>query len=421
MIAAGEAHITQNTLFVAMGLVCGFTFPPSYLPDVLRWLGEALPMTSALRALRAATLQHAPLPDGAARTWCVASASAGCISSSDSACSVRPSAARCSGRGGGVGIETYDLRKVFQPRTGLLKRGGSPTVAVDGLTLSIPAGQITGLLGLNGAGKTTTIKVLATLLRPTQGSATVDGLDVVAHARRVRRRINLIAGGERMVYTRLTGRENLWYFGQLYDVPRSDLKPRIDRLLATVGLTDAADTLVERYSRGMRQRLSIARGLINEPAYLLLDEPTLGLDAPIARDLRAVVAGLADNGVGVLLTSHYLAEVEQLCRHVYVIEHGRLLRQGSPAELAAGSDLPHAVAVTVAEAPPALVAAVRELADRSGARLSEDLDPDGQPRLTLHHPEDLAGSLATTVVRAGGAIVTARGRHRPHWRTRSWP
>jgi len=304
-----------------------------------------------------------------------------------------------------VGIETYDLRKVFQPRTGLFKRGGSPTVAVDGLTLSIPAGQITGLLGLNGAGKTTTIKVLATLLRPTTGSATVDGLDVVAHARRVRRRINLIAGGERMVYTRLTGRENLWYFGQLYDVPRSDLKPRIERLLATVGLTDAADTLVERYSRGMRQRLSIARGLINEPAYLLLDEPTLGLDAPIARDLRAVVAGLADNGVGVLLTSHYLAEVEQLCRHVYVIEHGRLLRQGSPAELAAGSDLPHAVAVTVAEAPPALVAAVRELADRSGARLSEDLDPDGQPRLTLHHPEDLAGSLATTVVRAGGAIV----------------
>jgi len=304
-----------------------------------------------------------------------------------------------------MSIETYDLRKVFQPRTGLLKRGGSPTVAVDGLTLSIPAGQITGLLGLNGAGKTTTIKVLATLLRPTTGSATVDGLDVVAHARRVRRRINLIAGGERMVYTRLTGRENLWYFGQLYDVPRSALKPRIDRLLATVGLTDAADTLVERYSRGMRQRLSIARGLINEPAYLLLDEPTLGLDAPIARDLRAVVAGLADNGVGVLLTSHYLAEVEQLCRHVYVIEHGRLLRQGSPAELAAGSDLPHAVAVTVAEAPPALVAAVRELADRSGARLSEDLDPDGQPRLTLHHPEDLAGSLATTVVRAGGAIV----------------
>jgi ABC-2 type transport system ATP-binding protein len=306
-----------------------------------------------------------------------------------------------------MSIETYDLRKVFPARTGLVRRRRTqtPTVAVDGLTLSIPEGQITGLLGLNGAGKTTTIKVLATLLRPTSGSATVDGLDVVANARRVRRRINLIAGGERMVYTRLTGRENLWYFGQLYDVPAAALRPRIERLLATVGLTDAADVLVERYSRGMRQRLSIARGLINEPAYLLLDEPTLGLDAPIARDLRAVVAGLADSGVGVLLTSHYLAEVEQLCRRVYVIEHGRLIRQGSPAELAAGADLPHAVAVTVAEAAPVVVAAVRDLADRTGARMNEDLDPDGLPRLTLHHPEDLAGVLATTVVRSGGAIV----------------
>ena len=306
-----------------------------------------------------------------------------------------------------TGIETHDLRKVFPVHSGLFRRrgDGGPTVAVDGLSLHIPAGQVTGLLGVNGAGKTTTIKVLATLLRPTAGSATVDGLDVVAHARRVRQRINLIAGGERMVYTRLTGRENLWYFGQLYDVPRALLRPRIDRLLTTVGLTDVADVLVERYSRGMRQRLSIARGLINEPDYLLLDEPTLGLDAPIARDLRAVVAQLAADGVGVLLTSHYLAEVEQLCRHVYVIEHGRVIRQGSPAELAAGSELPHAVAVTVAEATPALVSAVRDLADRAGARMGEDLDPDGRPRLTLHHPEDLAGALATTIVRAGGAIV----------------
>ena len=296
------------------------------------------------------------------------------------------------------GIFTYDLAKTFKNRR-------RSVVAVDGLSLSIPSGRVTGLLGLNGAGKTTTIKMLATLLRPTSGSATVDGLDVVGRARDVRRRINLIAGGERMVYTRLTGRENLWYFGQLYDVPGSVLRPRIATLLATVGLTEAADTLVERYSRGMRQRLSIARGLINAPAYLLLDEPTLGLDAPIARDLRGVVAQLARDGVGVLLTSHYLAEVEQLCEHVYVIERGGLIAEGSPATLTAQSALPHTVEVTLADAPRALVDDVDELARRCGASVVHGQDDEQRPTITLRHTEDIAGALATTVVRTGAAIV----------------
>jgi len=300
-------------------------------------------------------------------------------------------------------IVTHDLRKAFPPPRRLLRRRSTaPTaLAVDGLSLTIPAGTVTGLLGLNGAGKTTTIKMLATLLRPSSGTATVDGLDVVADAREVRRRINLIAGGERMVYSRLSGRENLWYFGQLYDVPRATLRFRIDELLELVGLGDAADTVVERYSRGMRQRLSIARGLINEPAYLLLDEPTLGLDAPIARDLRAVVANLARDGVGVLLTSHYLAEVEQLCGHVYVIDHGRLVAEGSPTELTAGTRLPHRVEVTLAEHAPAVSAAVAAL----GAEFEIGADAEERPTFVLRSPDDLAGELATAVVRAGGAIV----------------
>jgi ABC-2 type transport system ATP-binding protein len=296
------------------------------------------------------------------------------------------------------GILTHELAKTFKNRR-------RSVVAVDGLSLSIPAGRVTGLLGLNGAGKTTTIKMLATLLRPTSGSATVDGLDVVSRARDVRRRINLIAGGERMVYTRLTGRENLWYFGQLYDVPGTLLRNRIAALLATVGLTDAADILVERYSRGMRQRLSIARGLINNPAYLLLDEPTLGLDAPIARDLRGVVAQLALDGVGVLLTSHYLAEVEQLCEHVYVIERGALIAEGSPATLTAQSALPHTVEVTLADAPRALVDDVDELARRCGAVVVHGRDDEQRPTIAIRHTEDIAGALATTVVRSGAAIV----------------
>jgi ABC-2 type transport system ATP-binding protein len=294
-------------------------------------------------------------------------------------------------------ILTHELRKVYP--------GRQAVPAVDGLSLTIPTGRVTGLLGLNGAGKTTTIRILATLLRPTSGTATVDGLDVVRQARAVRRRINLIAGGERMVYTRLTGRENLWYFGQLYDVPRGLLRRRIDELLALVGLTDAAGTLVERYSRGMRQRLAIARGLINEPAHLLLDEPTLGLDAPIARDLRAVVAGLAASGVGVLLTSHYLAEVEELCQHVYVISAGRLVAQGSPADLKAHTDRRHTVTVTLPAEDPAVSVAVAELADDHGAEVALELDADGRPTIALRHRDDLAGALATAVVRAGGSIV----------------
>jgi len=302
-------------------------------------------------------------------------------------------------------IVTHELRKEFPGQQKLFRPRGPGTLAVDGLSLSIPPGAVTGLLGLNGAGKTTAIKVLATLLRPTSGSVTVDGLDVVGNARAIRRRINLIAGGERMVYARLTGRENLWYFGQLYDVPRAALRTRIDELLDLVGLVAAADTVVERYSRGMRQRLSIARGLINKPAYLLLDEPTLGLDAPIARDLRAVVANLARDGVGVLLTSHYLAEVEQLCGHVYVIDHGRLVAEGSPTALTAGTRLPHTVELTLSETAPAVSAAVETLAARAGADLTADADAEGRPRFVLRSPDDLAGEVATAVVRAGGAIL----------------
>ncbi|GGO83592.1 ABC transporter ATP-binding protein [Nonomuraea cavernae] len=282
-------------------------------------------------------------------------------------------------------IETIGLRKEFGAR-----------VAVDGLNLTVPGGRVTGLLGLNGAGKTTTIKILATLLRQTSGTVTVGGLDPVKDPHAVRKRINLIAGGERMVYARMTGRENLWYFGQLYDVPSKVLKTRIEQLLELVGLTSAADIRVERYSRGMTQRLSIARGLINDPDYLLLDEPTLGLDAPIARDLRKVVAGLAECGKGVLLTSHYLAEVEQLCAHVYVIGDGRHLAQGAPAELMAQTGCHRTVRVTVTDLTPRIRAAA--LAFDDAVRFA----PGGV--VELNRPGEVAGALTTTIIEAGGTL-----------------
>ncbi|MFC4589184.1 ABC transporter ATP-binding protein [Sphaerisporangium corydalis] len=295
-------------------------------------------------------------------------------------------------------IETQDLRKEFRD-------GRTTKVAVDGLTLAIPPGRVTGLLGLNGAGKTTTIKILATLLRPTSGTVRVDELDPLRDPKAVRHRINLIAGGERMVYARMTGRENLWYFGQLYDVPRAVLGPRIDELLALVGLTGAAGTVVERYSRGMAQRLSIARGLINDPAYLLLDEPTLGLDAPIARDLRRVVARLAAEGKGVLLTSHYLAEVEELCGHVYVIGDGRHLTEGSPAELTARTGGHRTVRVTVPGASPEVEAAVTAFAARAGTVAGLDRAGDGALVVSVSHPGEIAGPLTMAIVGAGGTLA----------------
>jgi ABC-2 type transport system ATP-binding protein len=227
------------------------------------------------------------------------------------------------------------VSKVYRIKEqGLFKRERKEVQAVSNLSLAMEPGKIIGLLGINGAGKTTTIKMCATLLEPTSGSITVDGLDVVKHDRQVKAMVNMIAGGERMLYWRLTGRENLAYFGTLYGLTGSRLRQRINELLRQVGLEEAADTPVERYSKGMKQRLQIARGLINDPKYIFLDEPTLGLDAPIARHLRQHVKELAaQEGKAILLTSHYIHEVEELCDEVYIINKGKLVAHDTPERL----------------------------------------------------------------------------------------
>ncbi|MGC5325453.1 ABC transporter ATP-binding protein [Brevibacillus sp. SYSU BS000544] len=233
-------------------------------------------------------------------------------------------------------INVDAVRKVYETKEkrGWFRSEKKQVEAVKKLSMELHQGEIVGLLGLNGAGKTTTIKMISTLLEPTEGSITVDGLDIISHRKQIQERINMIAGGERMLYMRLTGRENLHYFGRLYGLNDSEIKERVEYLLDEVGLNEAKDTPVERYSKGMKQRLQIARGLINQPDYLLLDEPTLGLDAPIARHLRQLIRKLAkEQGRGILLTSHYLQEVEELCDRVYVINKGELILCDSPAEV----------------------------------------------------------------------------------------
>ncbi|SDM84795.1 ABC transporter ATP-binding protein [Bacillus sp. OK048] len=235
-------------------------------------------------------------------------------------------------------IEAMNLGKVYtvKKKINFFRSEKEKVNAVKGLNLKIVEGEIVGLLGLNGAGKTTTIKMLSTLLNPSAGKITIDGLDAVKDAIKVKGMVNMIAGGERMLYWRLTGAQNLRYFGKLYGLSGGELEARIQVLLEKVGLTEASNTPVELYSKGMKQRLQIARGLINDPKYLFLDEPTLGLDAPVAKQLREMVKSLAkDQGKGILLTSHYLEEVEELCDRVYIIEKGSLILHDTPENITA--------------------------------------------------------------------------------------
>jgi ABC-2 type transport system ATP-binding protein len=230
-------------------------------------------------------------------------------------------------------IEARDLTRTYRTRTGWLSRRRVEIEAVRGIDLHVRRGELFGLLGPNGAGKTTTIKLLNTLLIPNSGSARICGFDVVSQAREVRRRVGFVSGGDRGLYDRLSGMDNLRYFAELYGLPPRDQRPRICELLELVGLAGRERERVEGYSRGMRQRLHIARGLLHRPEVLFLDEPSIGVDPIAARELRATVADLARAGTTVLLTTHYMAEAEQLCDRIAVIAGGRIQASGTAAQL----------------------------------------------------------------------------------------
>jgi ABC-2 type transport system ATP-binding protein len=205
--------------------------------------------------------------------------------------------------------------------------------AVDGIDLAVVEGEVFGILGPNGAGKTTTMRMLATLLEPTAGHATILGHDLATEARAIRRRLGAVLSGERSLYWKLTARENLEYFAALYHVPSSETGPRIADILEALHLTDRADDYVEKFSTGMRQRLVLARALLPSPSLLLLDEPTVGLDPQAARDLRERVVQLRDEGRTVLLTTHYMEEADQLCDRIAIVDHGRIVALDTPDRL----------------------------------------------------------------------------------------
>lgn len=206
-------------------------------------------------------------------------------------------------------------------------------VAVDDISFNVKKGEIFGLLGPNGAGKSTTIRMLSTLTRPTTGTATISGYDIVKNDTEVRKLIGIVS--EKMImYNRLTARENLWFFGNLFKIPKDVLKKRIDELLELVQLTKWKNSQVGTFSSGMRQRMNVIRALLNMPQVLFLDEPTLGLDPQSTVEVREFIKKInLENKTTVLITTHMMSEADLLCDHIGIIDHGRIVALDTPTNL----------------------------------------------------------------------------------------
>jgi sodium transport system ATP-binding protein len=225
-------------------------------------------------------------------------------------------------------IEAHQLTKVFRDK----KRG--EIRAVDGITFRAEPGKIYGLLGANGAGKTTTLRVLATLLRPTSGSATIAGFDVEREPEKVRAQVGFLAASTAL-YGRLTAREMVAYFGELNGLSGAILKGRIEQLADQLDMHEFLDRRCEKFSTGMKQKTSIARTLVHDPAVMIFDEPTLGLDIMTSRAIVSFVRNCRDRGKTVIYSTHIMSEVEKLCDVVGIIHDGRLLEEGTVPALRA--------------------------------------------------------------------------------------
>jgi ABC-2 type transport system ATP-binding protein len=278
-------------------------------------------------------------------------------------------------------IEVRDLRRVFRATIGTIRRKSKEVVGVEGVSFEVREGELFGLLGPNGAGKTTTVKMLTTLLIPTAGSATVLGHDIVRDAEAIRPRIGFIFGGERGLYWRLSAKDNLRYFADLYHVDPDVARRRIQELLELVGLAGRENERVEGYSRGMRQRLHVARCLLHDPQVLFLDEPTMGLDPVGARELRQVVKNLVSQEKTVLLTTHYMFEADALCERVAVINHGRIVALDTPEGLKRHVEDLSVIEVEVFGIAPAMVDSLRQLLDVDTVSVE---DGDQRQALRVH-------------------------------------
>ncbi len=303
-----------------------------------------------------------------------------------------------------LAIDALAVRRVYKIKP-------KPVVALDGVDLQVEPGELFGLLGPNGAGKTTLIKVLTTLLLPTSGTAHVFGFDVARHTRELRRIMNIVSGGEQSGYGLLHVREQLWMFSQFYGLGVRDGWRRVDELIEAVGLSGQARQKVSSLSTGERQKLNLARGLLNDPWILFLDEPTLGLDVSAARGVRELVQQWqrAVPGRTILLTSHYMAEVDELCDRLAIVDRGRILASGTSGELKRRVQRESIFELEVdrlPDGPPAL-ARLPGVVSAVQAGALDGHTPDRQTarvKLTLADDAALAGVVAE-LGRLGASIV----------------
>jgi ABC-2 type transport system ATP-binding protein len=298
---------------------------------------------------------------------------------------------------GASAIEASGLQKTYTTTRGLLRRVRKEHLALRGVDLTIEPGELFGLLGPNGAGKTTMVKIFTTLLLPTSGAAKILGLDVVKEAWAIRKRIGFVFGGERGLYWRLSGLDNLRYFADLYQVPPDVSRRRIAQLLETLDLKGREHDKVEGYSRGMKQRLHLARGLLNQPEVLFLDEPTIGLDPVGARELRVLVRGLADEGTTIFLTTHYMLEADAICDRIAVIKMGEIVAQGTPSSIKTAVEDQGVVEFEIEGLPADRVEALRQLSTVTRVIVE---DRELAQVITIHcsRPGELAASLGSLLL-----------------------
>jgi ABC-2 type transport system ATP-binding protein len=307
--------------------------------------------------------------------------------------------------GGPAGIAVRSLRREFggRRRHGLRRAPAPVRVALHGLDLDIPPGEVHGLLGPNGAGKTTLCKILSTVLLPTSGSVRVCGFDVVADSQQVRRSVGVVFGGDRGLHGRLTARQTLRFWAAMYEVPARDSEARVDRLLAEVGLAERADGRVETFSRGMKQRLHLARGLVADQPVVLLDEPTTGMDPVAASEFRGLVGRLRDDGRTVVLTTHDMAEAEAVCDRVTLLDGGRILATETPEAL--GAMLSRFELVDATDVPGHLVA---ELAALPGVAA---VTAAGHGRVTRIETDEPGAAARVLAVLGAAGVSTVRAAH----------
>lgn len=284
-----------------------------------------------------------------------------------------------------------------------LTRRFGDLVAVDAISFEIGQGEIFGLLGPNGAGKTTTLSMLATMLEPTSGSATVNGIDIARDADGVRRSIGIVFQ-DQSLDEELTAWENMDFHGRLYRIPAAVRNQRIDEMLQLVELVDRKDDLVKTFSGGMRRRLEIARGLLHHPSVLFLDEPTLGLDPQTRNHLWQYIAALAEEkGITIIITTHYMEEADRLCNRIAIIDHGKIIALDTPARLKEriGGEV---VTITSPE-PDRVVSVLGE------AGIAADLRGE-QVRISLDNAESRISGLIVRLAESG-VPVTAIAMHKP--------